>query len=54
MNQPIPNGNLASLDQAQQLGLRPEEFEKIIEILGRIPTFTVSPLIRAFYPPYWT
>jgi phosphoribosylformylglycinamidine synthase len=40
MNQPIPNGNLASLDQAQQLGLRPEEFEKIKDILGRIPTFT--------------
>lgn len=40
MNQSIPQGNLASLEQAQQLGLRPEEFEKIIEILGRIPTFT--------------
>jgi len=40
MNQSIPNGNLASLDQAQQLGLRPEEFEKIKDILGRIPTFT--------------
>ncbi len=40
MNQSIPSGNLASLEQAQQLGLRPEEFEKIKEILGRMPTFT--------------
>lgn len=40
MNQSIPQGNLATLEQAQQLGLRPEEFEKIKEILGRTPTFT--------------
>jgi len=40
MNQSIPLGNLATLEQAQQLGLRPEEFEKIKEILGRTPTFT--------------
>ena len=40
MNQSIPSGNLATLEQAQQLGLRPEEFEKIKEILGRTPTFT--------------
>lgn len=31
---------LATLEQAQQLGLRPEEFEKIKEILGRTPNFT--------------
>ena len=31
---------LATLDQAQEMGLRPEEFEKIKEILGRIPNFT--------------
>jgi len=31
---------LATLEQAQQLGLRPEEFDKIIEILGRTPNFT--------------
>ena len=30
----------ATLEQAQQLGLRPEEFEKIREILGRTPNFT--------------
>ncbi len=30
----------ATLEQAQQLGLRPEEFEKIKEILGRTPNFT--------------
>ncbi|MBU3662216.1 MAG: phosphoribosylformylglycinamidine synthase subunit PurL [Bacteroidetes bacterium] len=35
-----PVGNLATLEQATQLGLRPEEFEKIKEILGRTPTFT--------------
>lgn len=40
MSQIQPNGNLATLEQAQQLGLRPEEFEKIKEILGRTPTFT--------------
>ena len=31
---------LATLEQAQELGLRPEEFEKIKEILGRTPNFT--------------
>jgi phosphoribosylformylglycinamidine synthase subunit PurL len=31
---------LATLDQAVELGLRPEEFEKIKEILGRTPNFT--------------
>ncbi len=31
---------LATLDQAKQLGLLPEEFEKIKEILGRTPNFT--------------
>ncbi len=31
---------LATLDQAQEMGLRPEEFEKIKEILGRTPNFT--------------
>ena len=31
---------LATLDQAQELGLLPEEFDKIKEILGRTPNFT--------------
>ncbi|MCE2773566.1 MAG: phosphoribosylformylglycinamidine synthase subunit PurL [Bacteroidetes bacterium] len=31
---------LATVDQAKQLGLLPEEFQKIIEILGRTPNFT--------------
>jgi len=31
---------LATLEQAQQLGLLPEEFESIKNILGRIPNFT--------------
>src|ERR1051325_9285526 len=31
---------LATLEQALQLGIRPEEFEKIKEILGREPNFT--------------
>lgn len=30
---------IATLEQAQQLGLLPEEFDKIIEFLGRIPNF---------------
>ena len=32
--------NLATLEQAVELGLLPEEFEKIKEILGRTPNFT--------------
>jgi phosphoribosylformylglycinamidine synthase II len=32
--------NLATLEQAQELGLTAEEFEKIKEILGRTPNFT--------------
>lgn len=31
---------LATLDQAKQLGLLPEEFDKIKQILGRTPNFT--------------
>ncbi len=31
---------IATVEQAQQLGLRPDEFEKITEILGRTPNFT--------------
>jgi len=31
---------LATLEQAQELGLRPEEFEQIKSILGRTPNFT--------------
>jgi phosphoribosylformylglycinamidine synthase len=31
---------LATLEQAQELGLRPEEFNQIISILGRTPNFT--------------
>ncbi len=30
----------ATLEQAKQLGLRPEEFDKIKEIIGRTPNFT--------------
>ena len=32
--------SLATVEQAQEMGLRPEEFEKIKEILGRTPNFT--------------
>ncbi|MFZ6051039.1 phosphoribosylformylglycinamidine synthase subunit PurL [Halocola ammonii] len=31
---------LATLEQAQEMGLLPEEFDKIKEVLGRTPTFT--------------
>jgi phosphoribosylformylglycinamidine synthase II len=33
-------GEAATLEQAQELGLLPEEFEQIKEILGRTPNFT--------------
>jgi phosphoribosylformylglycinamidine synthase subunit PurL len=36
----VSQKNLATVEQAQQLGLRPEEFDKIKEILGRTPNFT--------------
>jgi phosphoribosylformylglycinamidine synthase len=32
--------SLATLEQAQEMGLRSEEFDRIKEILGRIPNFT--------------
>lgn len=40
MTEQVSQKHLATLEQAQQLGLRPEEFEKIKEILGRTPNFT--------------
>jgi len=40
MSQTQPIGTLATVEQAKQLGLREEEFEKIKEILGRTPNFT--------------
>jgi phosphoribosylformylglycinamidine synthase subunit PurL len=40
MSQSQPIGILATVEQAKQLGLREDEFEKIKEILGRTPTFT--------------
>lgn len=40
MSDTQPIGILATVDQAKQLGLREEEFEKIKEILGRTPNFT--------------
>jgi phosphoribosylformylglycinamidine synthase II len=36
----VSQKHLATVEQAQQLGLRTEEFEKIKEILGRTPNFT--------------
>ncbi len=36
----VSTKQLATIEQAQQLGLRPEEFEKIKTILGRTPNFT--------------
>lgn len=38
--QTTTNQNLATLEQAREMGLLPEEFEKIKEILGRTPNFT--------------
>jgi len=39
---PLPNDGLAqpTVETAVQLGLLPEEFENIREILGRVPNFT--------------
>jgi len=36
----VSTDQLATLQQAQELGLLPEEFEKIKTILGRTPNFT--------------
>jgi phosphoribosylformylglycinamidine synthase II len=36
----LENTQLTTQDTAKELGLRPEEFEKIVEILGRTPNFT--------------
>jgi phosphoribosylformylglycinamidine synthase len=41
---------LATLEQALQLGLRQEEFEQIIEILGRTPNFNEA----AMYSVMWS
>ncbi|MFN7312592.1 MAG: phosphoribosylformylglycinamidine synthase subunit PurL [Bacteroidota bacterium] len=40
MTEQVSTKHLATVEQAQQLGLRPEEFDKIKEILGRTPNFT--------------
>ncbi len=40
MSEQLSNKQLATVEQAKQLGLLPEEFEKIKEILGRTPNFT--------------
>ncbi len=36
----LENTQLTTLETAKELGLRPEEFDRIIEILGRVPNFT--------------
>jgi phosphoribosylformylglycinamidine synthase II len=36
----LENTQLTTLETAKELGLRPEEFERIKEILGRVPNFT--------------
>ena len=33
-------GETATLEQAQEMGLRPEEFKEIENLLGRVPNFT--------------
>ncbi len=40
MNMSSKVSALATVEQAKELGLRPEEFDKIKEILGRTPNFT--------------
>ncbi len=40
MSEHLSTKNLATVEQAKQLGLLPEEFEKIKGILGRTPNFT--------------
>lgn len=40
MSNTQPSGTLATLEQARQLGLLEEEFNKIKDILGRTPNFT--------------
>jgi phosphoribosylformylglycinamidine synthase len=36
----LENTQLTTLETAKELGLRPEEFDRIKEILGRVPNFT--------------
>ncbi|MXV51215.1 phosphoribosylformylglycinamidine synthase subunit PurL [Pedobacter sp. HMF7647] len=36
----MENNQLTTVETAQELGLRPEEFDRIKEILGRVPNFT--------------
>ena len=36
----VPDRQPASLETAKKLGLREEEYQKIQEIMGRVPNFT--------------
>src|SRR6187402_2873887 len=45
----IAEESLATLEQAQSLGLLPEEFEKIKDILGRTPNFTELSLFSVMW-----
>ncbi|MBK8339171.1 MAG: phosphoribosylformylglycinamidine synthase subunit PurL [Flavobacteriales bacterium] len=48
---PVKDPDLApaSLDTARKLGLLPEEFQKIIEVLGRAPNFTELSIYSAMW-----
>src|SRR5690554_2474034 len=41
--------DVATLDQAKELGLLPEEFDRIKEILGRTPNFTEVGIFSAMW-----
>ena len=44
---------IATVEQAQQLGLRPDEFDKITEILGRTPNFTELSIYSVMWSEHW-
>ena len=45
----IAEETLATIEQATSLGLLPEEFEKIKQILGRTPNFTEMSLYAVMW-----
>ena len=49
MSEQVSNKQPATVEQAQQLGLRPEEFAKITEILGRTPNFTETSIYSVMW-----
>ena len=45
----LPDTKPAGVDTAKKLGLRPEEYDRINEILGRVPNFTELSIYSAMW-----